>query len=155
MGLASAASQYSSSGLGHHAVEWHEIAYWQISRAIECYMRQNLGDYVCATTLAGAADEILGTLCKEEGYRHALDNLLDFYKTQFPEFREKDLRQYVFNVARDSYKHANPDLCDIKFDPQLQAWMMISRAIYNFCKLRGKTMEEFIKFLDTKPAALQ
>ncbi|MEJ8850468.1 hypothetical protein [Variovorax rhizosphaerae] len=40
-----------------------QAARWQLDRAIALYLDE--GDYVCAISLAGAADEILGKLLKE------------------------------------------------------------------------------------------
>ena len=57
-------------------LEKHDLALRQLRRAVQLF---NQGDFVCAATLAGAAEEILGRIAKRQRGSNALDGHAHFW----------------------------------------------------------------------------
>jgi hypothetical protein len=53
-----------------------EVAVHQLDVAIRLFLS---GDYLASLTLAGAAEEILGSLCKRAGKPVAIDFIVDYH----------------------------------------------------------------------------
>lgn len=58
-------------------IEKKDLAIQQLRRAIQLYRQK---DYICATTLAGAAEEIFGKIALKRAGTNALESELDFVK---------------------------------------------------------------------------
>jgi len=56
--------------------EKRDIALRQLRRAVQLF---NKGDFVCATTLAGAAEEVLGRIARTRARTNALDGHAHFW----------------------------------------------------------------------------
>jgi len=87
-------------------IEKSKLALAQLRRAIQLF---NIGDYICALTLAGAANEILGQLAKiRKGYntldidKAFWDGIADMFNKNRP---SKDKINQVNNRIKNSTKH--------------------------------------------------
>lgn len=107
-----------------------EIALHQLNVAIRLFLE---GDYLSSLTLAGAAEEILGSLSERAGTVVAIEYIIDFhYSDTDPAITEKERRKVIcdlLNKARNQVKHANnPN--ETHFDVE-QIWplQMIMRAM--------------------------
>ena len=130
-----------------------EIAEQQLLHAIELFCS---GDQiVCAITLAGAAEEILGKLVGRIGKTNSLEVEVKDQCEMFESFFGRPANPKVFrdleNNARNELKH----LCStdsIELDLEQEAVNLIERAIINFQQLRPGPNLAFVKF-DDKAAA--
>ncbi len=123
-----------------------EIAEKQLDQALLLLFDHN--DYICAVTLAGASEEILGKLLEENGEKHALNELIEtcvaVSKQGFgEEWNEKDIVKRA-NHFRNGFKHytdGNPITVNREATRDI-----IDRAICNYFALTGmesKLMERF------------
>jgi hypothetical protein len=139
-----------------HRLEYYQIAAAQIDQAIDCYKEGTLQGYICATTLAGAGEEILGKLVSNQlNEPNALeDNVISVLAQNGIDKKHKDFEKIkkefidVLNAPRNGYKHFKEDFCEKDFDPQLFAEMLINRAIINYGKIRNAITEKMDFFLD-------
>ena len=110
------------------------IAIVQLRRAIQLY---NKRDFICAITLAGAADEILGGLAlNRQGY-NTLDNEKWFWDGIAQEFNKdkpsKDKIKKVNNKVKNHLKHHdNSDDVVVTADFEFEAECKINSAIKNY-----------------------
>ena len=142
-----------------HQLEYHQIAAAQIDKAVDCFTENTLKGYICATTLAGAAEEVLGKLLN---YQRNIKSILEetviqiLANHQITEEHDdfKRLKKNfitILNHPRDAYKHFNVGHCEKDFDPYLYAEMMLNRAIINYSNLRNKITPK-ICLLYTSPS---
>jgi len=122
-----------------------EIAEHQLRRAVLLFLD---GDYVCAITLAGAAEEILGRLLEESGEQHALGNYVSLcLQGSRGILPDKDLKAiYVGNANefRNGLKHWRDGTA--MTIPLEAAVAMLDRAIENYRKLDGKNIPEIDQY---------
>ncbi len=71
-------------------LEYYHIAQTQVDKAIELYKAETIEGHMCAITLAGAAEEILGKLIEREGRESAFQNLISSLSEQFEGFNKKE-----------------------------------------------------------------
>ena len=115
------------------------IAVWQLQTALRLYFEQeehfDRGGYYSVITLAGAAEEILGKLLKENGIENSLDSLKKaavlITKQLFGEASTENAIGARANDARNKLKHWSPDK-PIEFDAREEAEAMLDRAISNY-----------------------
>ena len=106
-------------------------AQWQLLQALRLYEEGE--DYYSVITLAGAAEEIFGTLSRKMGLGCALDRL----KAMLPMLSERFLQQELgtreaaksVNRAKNWLKHDGED--QLGFDARFEAEDMLERAIQN------------------------
>lgn len=79
-------------------ISYEEIVLEQIEDAIQSFY---YGHYVSATTLAGAAEEILGKILKDSGKENALGVNQKYIYRNLPEKEVADR----LNFPRNTYKH--------------------------------------------------
>jgi len=114
-------------------IEYYEIAQIQIDTAIELYFLKN---YICAITLAGAAEELLGKLLiHQSGGQSALKNLTLKLQCQFPNLTSKEINDNYLNFIRNRLKHFNEDICEQDINIKTDSIQLICRAAANYCKL--------------------
>lgn len=127
-----------------------EIATRQLACALDLYL--NGGDLICAITLAGAAEEILGALAKESGKSNSVEKRADrtreLYKFLFPD--APDVSRNVFirlkNEVRNMMKHKKEPPTSGMIDLDRHAGLMIKRAIENYevsIGVKTKQMRDF------------
>ncbi len=112
-----------------------EIAVKQLETAIDLFL--NHKDYICAITLAGASEEILGKFVEQMGKKSAHKSSAESLKAKFNlTISNKELNSRYLNFARNTLKHANiTDGDTVKLDAQTEAISLIIRTIDNLIKL--------------------
>ena len=132
-------------------IEYSEIALIQLEKAIDLHINaKNFGDHICATTLAGAAEEILGKLLPEN--MRATKILQDGVAQMKPHIPRSMIEGYNCNQARNAFKHPvdfNKLGIDVReVTPQKEAELLIRRASANYITLMKSTPKALISFLD-------
>lgn len=131
-----------------HNVEVYHLAEVQLLKAIELYKD---GEFICAITLAGAAEEILGKLikhCKGDDHNHIVDEMISRVEQEHESSIPKKEVIKMLNNARDRLKHFDPNR-EIEFKPVDDAVAMIVRACINYAYLRGVFISEMKDFLES------
>lgn len=106
-----------------------EIACRQIEAAADLFFSD--GDFLAVITLAGAAEEILGTLIRRRGEAAMLDRLIDLDR-RLTGGRSFDVVNKEINGVRNALKHAkNPTEDHIEIDIG-EALAMLGRAVVNY-----------------------
>ncbi|MDT8997897.1 hypothetical protein RQP53_01255 [Paucibacter sp. APW11] len=129
-----------------------EAAMHQLDRAIALFINER--DYLCALTLAGAADGILGEMLKTAGHPTALDDHVAQIRAAEPQgASEKQLKDEVFNFTRNLLKHKMKDRkvsdqAEFSVPLETQAIYMITRAIGNSVKLRHEFIGNRLLFAE-------
>jgi len=121
-----------------------DIALSQLRRAIQLYAQE---DYVCALTLAGAAEEIFGKIVEKYSGTNALeedikavDKVAAFFGTE--SIGRKRLIQKR-NKARNELKHNEPVYNGlIESDFKLEAEALIDRALQNYSFAYGENPQD-------------
>ena len=125
-----------------------DIAVKQLETAIDLFIDHK--DYICAITLAGAAEEILGTLIRRSGKIASMDELSNILQSKYaPELTIRQIQDQYLNKSRNSLKHANiveEDIIEIEIYPE--AISIIARAIGNLLKLDRSVPYNAMKFFD-------
>src|SRR5262249_45419000 len=114
--------------------EKRDLALRQLRRAVQLF---NQGDFVCAATLAGAGEEILGQLAQKRSGTTALDSRAHFWSQmatmlgKSPPEKKKVVESH--NRLRNQLKHNDSGdnewvIADFEFEAQ----DLIDRAIYNY-----------------------
>lgn len=123
-----------------------EVAAHQLERALHLFLDEN--DYVCAITLAGACEEILGKLLEKSGKEPSLRSLVKLCVA----IEKKDLgeecspKEFVTmaNAFRDGLKHYT-DGQPITV-PRDAAVEIIDRAIENYWQLTAQETSLMCRF---------
>jgi hypothetical protein len=118
-----------------------EIAKRQIGTACDLFLGG--GDYLSVVTLAGAAEEILGSLLKRAGKKHMMDRLVEVDQKLSGKRPFHDVKSEV-NWARDSLKHARSSAEDTVEILAGEADAMLSRAIANYVCLTDDATEQMV-----------
>lgn len=107
-----------------------EVAVSQLDQAMRLFLE---GDYLSSLTLAGAAEEILGGLCKRAGHPVAIEQIVAFHMGDTdPALSDKERRNVltgVLNRPRNAAKHANDPAETHFIVEQVFALQMIMRAM--------------------------
>ncbi|MFD0930914.1 hypothetical protein ACFQ1T_14080 [Methylophilus glucosoxydans] len=111
-----------------------EIARRQIETASELLLDER--DFLAVVTLAGAAEEILGSLLRRKGQLAMIDHLVNLDKRQFGGRPFAVLNKEV-NGNRNALKHANDPQEDTIEIEAGEAIAMLSRAIVNYALLNN------------------
>ena len=111
-----------------------EIARRQIEIAAELFFSER--DFLAVVTLAGAAEEILGSLLRREGEQAMIDHLVELDKRQFGGRPFTVLNKEV-NGMRNALKHANDPTEDTIEIEAGEAIAMLSRAVANYASLNS------------------
>lgn len=109
------------------------IALEQLHCAIGLFLEQR---FVPAITLAGAAEEIYGKAVARRNHRHAMKLIWDFVSLRNPAGKTEKQVADECNRVKNALKHQVHGL--IEFDPKLEAFLLVTRAIENYLRL-GKT----------------
>ena len=119
-----------------------DVAKTQLDAAIQAFGR---GEDVIAVTLAGAAEEIFGALCRRRKIANAVDKIIEFPQLSVISDNPKVLRDYL-NSVRNCLKHANNPMDDIFVMADLDPYVMIVRALGNAQLLGIADSESMTKF---------
>jgi hypothetical protein len=120
-------------------LEKRDIALAEIRRAIQLFRKT---DYVCAATLAGAAEEILGRIAKKRAGHNALDGHEAFAKGMAEWFSvpapDRAKVRAVMNRVRNECKHNDSgDNEWVEADFEYEAQELIDRALRNWLLAYG------------------
>ncbi|WP_157822488.1 hypothetical protein [Psychromonas sp. Urea-02u-13] len=111
-----------------------EIARIQIEKAVYLYAIEN--NYVCAITLAGAAEELLGNIIKESGGKSVIGEVYEDFLCEYNKFSNfsDDL-----NTIRNELKHShkNPNLDHEINIGEDDCVIMLYRALASYAKAVG------------------
>jgi hypothetical protein len=111
-----------------------EIARRQIEVAAELFFSER--DFLAVVTLAGAAEEILGSLIRRAGEPAMIDRLLELDK-RLTGGRSYSVVNKEINGIRNALKHANDPFEDEIEVETGEAISMLSRAVVNYVLLSG------------------
>lgn len=132
-------------------VDEKSAALHQLERAVKLFLDED--DFVCAITLAGAAEEVLGSLVKRVWETNAYSVLKKRVKRSSPDTTEKQIGKFL-NLTRNSLKHSGVLAIEIGepafSDLRNAAVQMLCRAILNVAKLDGhisQTLNRFVVWL--------
>jgi hypothetical protein len=126
----------------------------QLDRAIVLFIEEN--DYLCAITLAGAAEGIIGEALRAMGKLPAVELIADAINGgefdangQLAELIEGLLTIQDLNRVRNLLKHHANDLnATIEHLTDLEAFNLILRAVLNYALLTEKTTSRSIEFFN-------
>ena len=113
-----------------------DIALSQLNLAISLYLEDR--ELVSAVTLAGAADEILGTLCEKAGVRSALNRNADSARALYKHLWKKDPGSKPFKILRSKTRNELKHLISgapIEIDLAAEAGRLLAHAVENYCAL--------------------
>jgi hypothetical protein len=125
-----------------------QVAEHQLDRALKLFLDEK--DYVCAITLAGASEEILGKLLEKSGKEHALGS---FVKACVAAGRilhgeEWSPKEFVAmeNAWRDALKHYTDG--EPIMVPREVAVEILDRAIDNLWALTARETPQIRRFME-------
>lgn len=118
-----------------------EIARRQLEVASEIQISG--GDFLAVITLAGAAEEILGSIVRRNGGVSMVDHLKEFDRNEFGG-REHSIFNSEINGCRNALKHANHERDDIIEIEEGEAIAMLGRALVNWMKIGGEFSENML-----------
>jgi hypothetical protein len=123
-----------------------DIAKRQIDTAGELFLSG--ADPIAVITLAGAAEEILGSLLRRQKKPSMYDRLIEdeFFTPQCSD--SKGVNQ-IINGTRNALKHANiPEEDELDFEPE-EAVAMLSRAMANYTSISHELTPTMLKVYET------
>jgi len=112
-------------------VSKERLALIQLSDAVDLL---NRGNYISAITLAGAAEEILGRLCKIKKAPNALE--IEFFLNS--KTLKDDSYRMKRNLIRNELKHIGEKESFSIAELEKSAYLHISAAIINYKLLKNK-----------------
>ena len=111
-----------------------DAAEHQLNRAIELFIEHQ--DFICAITLAGAADGILGEIIRDNGRDASIDDHIKGSRPQSPQLSEKQIRDEHLNLARNILKHKRvPAHQELSLSLETEAVYSLTRALDNAIRL--------------------
>ncbi len=132
-----------------------DIALVQLERAIVLALDDS--DFISAVTLAGASEEILGSLLNLEDRQSSylgLKRMLDYVheSVRAEKLSDKEFN-FLANAVRNHFKHhCNEEMIEV--EPEQEACNMIHRAISNYISLgheHTKTMKRWLNECHLSP----
>lgn len=125
-----------------------EVAVHQLERALQLFLDEN--DFVCAITLAGASEEILGRLLEQSGQEHALGSFVKACVAIGKNIHDEEWPQKIFvtmaNEFRDSLKHITDG--QVVTVPKEAAVEILDRAIENYWLLTADETPLMRRFME-------
>jgi hypothetical protein len=125
-----------------------EVAAHQLERALRLFLDEQ--DYVCAITLAGASEEVLGKLLEKSGQQHALGSFVEacvkIGKNIHGEEWPPKLFVSMANEFRDSLKHYKDG--QVVTVPREAAVEILDRAIENYWLLTSDETPLMRRFME-------
>ncbi|WP_198155947.1 hypothetical protein [Herbaspirillum autotrophicum] len=120
------------------------MAEMQLDQAIRLFIDEK--DYISSATLAGAAEEIFGSLLKREGIPNALDQLFANWSANgAPEIPSPEFRKALNNV-RNQLKHAGDPAFDEMEVRNVDSMLLIARAAGMHPSFSDAPTQQLIRF---------
>jgi len=120
----------------------------QLDSAIDHFFQ---GNHVCAVTLGGAAEDILGGLLKADGQQSSFEFLYNWFQETYNEpVSKSDFSRQKANLARNWLKHADDDTQSTFDMSERDSIMMLMRALpcyHKLTKSHTERMERFFQYL--------
>lgn len=105
------------------------VALHQLEKAISLFFEE---DYICAITLAGAAEDICKGILERESKETSVDKLKAWFKDKYPEAPELEKFYFHANKTRNSLKHFNDTTeSSVEIDKE-EAVYWLNRAVMNY-----------------------
>jgi hypothetical protein len=123
-----------------------EIARRQIETALDLFFSE--GGPLAMITLAGAAEEILGSLLRRASKRSIMDHLIDFDKHLTGTGRPFKVVNEEVNGIRNSLKHASNPIEDELEGDHEHAVAMLARAVANYTSLASDATPSMLQFYE-------
>jgi hypothetical protein len=125
-----------------------EVAEHQLERALKLFLDEK--DYVCAITLAGASEEILGKLLEKDGKEHSLGSFVKACVAagrmlHGEEWSQKEFAQMA-NAFRNDLKHYTGG--ETVTVPRQAAIEILDRAIDNLWALTARETPSIRRFME-------
>lgn len=135
-----------------HKIHKIVLAFIQLETAISLFLNDK--NYICAATLAGASEEILGKIAKNkdetDAYTILCEELIKDYKKELNiTITKKELGDTTLNFFRNELKHFNKQKYEfLEINPESVAISLLLRACYNITLLNIMTenIGEFIRW---------
>lgn len=125
-----------------------EVAAHQLERALRLFLDEN--DYVCAITLAGASEEILGKLLEKSGQEPALSSFVNACVAIGKNIHAEGGPPKIFvampNEFRNSLKHITDG--QVVTIPKEAAVEILARAIENYWLLTADETPLMRRFME-------
>ncbi len=125
-----------------------KVAAHQLERALCLFLDEN--DYVCAITLAGASEEVLGKLLEQSGQEHALGSFVKACVAIGKNIHGEEWPPKLFvtmaNGFRDSLKHITDG--QVVTVPKEAAVEILDRAIENYWLLTADETPLMRRFME-------
>jgi hypothetical protein len=122
-----------------------EIARRQLDVAADLYFSE--GDYLAVITLAGAAEEILGSMLRRTDSVAMIDHLV-FLDKELTGGRSFDTVNKEVNRVRNALKHARDSEEDELIVEPGEAIAMLGRAVVNYVSLTEEATPLMVRVYD-------
>ena len=126
-----------------------EIAVHQLEKSISLFINEK--DFICAITLAGAADGILGGLLKRYGKKTTHDRHKEILRKYNHGLTDKELNDLHLNMVRNEFKHVKRDEHETKdYALETESILYITRGVSNYILIQQELtviMAEFINWV--------
>lgn len=125
------------------------IAVRQLDYALSLYLED--GDLVCAITLAGAAEEILGRLAEHAGHETSLKRgarqKREMFNAMFSDRLDPGVKPFIelSNRSRNMMKHIHTEPLK-EMDLDIESGRLIKRAIDNYALVVGRRTQSMRRF---------
>lgn len=107
----------------------------QIEMAIELYMQNTLQGFICAITLARAANGVLEGIIGQNTSAVSAVNEVAGEIADEQGYTLKEVRNGALNLYANGFKHYDDGLIGVEFDPQQFAQIHIRRAVLDYYKV--------------------
>lgn len=104
-----------------------DVAKTQLDAAIQAYAK---GEEIVAVTLAGAAEEIFGVMCRRKNIQSSVEKIAELSPLSIVSDKP-NVRIAYLNSVRNCLKHAKEPKEDVFVMTDLDSFVMIVRALGN------------------------
>ena len=124
-----------------------EIAVHQLEKSISLFINEK--DFICAITLAGAADGILGGLLKRQGKKTTHDQHKEALRKYSHGLTDKELNDLHLNMVRNDFKHITREEHETKdYALETESILYITRGVSNYILLKRELTSKMVEFIN-------
>ncbi len=143
----------ATEGTENNVLEYYHLGKIQIDGAIDMYEK---GNFICATSLAGAANTLLSSLIEDQNKKFSADHsnaLADLKRSLCENYKIKEEDLPDLSQPRNALKHYAEGACKKEWNIKANAETEICCASYNLLILTQKTTKRISAFIAniTKP----
>ena len=125
---------------------YDDLSQMQIEMAIDLYMQNTLHGFICAITLARAADGVLEDIIKKNPSVASAVNEVAGEIAGEQGYTLKEVRDDALNLYANGFKHYDDRLIGLEFNPQQFAQIHIRRAVLDYYKVTRSVTTKMKKF---------